>query len=75
MTIMHTRESSKDNTCAIIYIKVIIKKIVKLGAWGFDLSTSKIVKLGDNFHNYNYWDYQYGFHQVFLYQNSKNKHT
>ena len=57
MTITHTRENSKDNSSAIIYSKVIIKKPVKPGAWGFDLTTAKVIKMGDNTYNYTYWDY------------------
>ncbi|GFS39820.1 hypothetical protein Acr_00g0065090 [Actinidia rufa] len=41
MTITHTRENPKDNTSAIVYSKVIIKKLVKPGSWGFDLTTGK----------------------------------
>ena len=75
MTITHTRENSKDNNSAIIYSKVIIRKIVKPASWGLDLTSAKTVKLGDNSYNYNYWDYQMGFHHLFSYQNPKNKHT
>ncbi|GFY93282.1 hypothetical protein Acr_08g0016780 [Actinidia rufa] len=71
MTITHTRKNPKDNTSAIVYSKVIIRKLVKPGSWGFDLTTGKLIKLGENSYNYNYWDYQYGFHQMFLYQNPK----
>ena len=75
MTITHTRENPKDNSNAIVYSKVIIKKLVKPGSWGFDLTTAKLIKIGDNSYNYTYWDYQSGFYQVFLYQNPENKHT
>ena len=67
MNISHTSESSIDPNSAIIYSKVIIKKIIKPGNWGFDLSTAKTLKVGEVTHQYNYWDYQNGFYQVFLY--------
>lgn len=59
MTITLTRDSSKDNSSAIIYSKVIIKKLVKPGSWGFDLTTAKVIKMGDNSYKYTYWDYQF----------------
>ena len=53
MNISHTRESPSDSSSAIVYRKVIVKKIIKPDFWGFDLATSKIMKINDVSHNYN----------------------
>ena len=54
MNISHTRESSSDPTSAIIFSKAIIKKVIKLGSWEFDLVTAKPMKISNDFYNYNY---------------------
>ena len=54
MNIGHTREDSKDSSSSIIHSKCIIKKVIKPGSWGFDLTTSKVMKINETSHNYNY---------------------
>ena len=75
MNISHTRENLANPSSVIVYSEAIIKKIIKPGAWGFNLAFSKTMKINDLSHNYNYWVYHLGFYHTFLYQNKKNKHT
>ena len=74
MDINHTRESPTDAESTIFYNKCIIKKVIKLGNWGLDLTTSQTMNINNVSHRYIYWDYNLGFYNVFLYQNKKNKH-
>ena len=41
MDIHHTRKNVADLASSIYYSKCIIKKVIKLGNWGLDLSASK----------------------------------
>ena len=70
-----TRENPTNASSIIFYSKCIIKKIIKPGTWGFDLTSSKIINDNNVVHRYNYSDYQKRFYDIFLYQNKKNKHT
>ena len=74
MNINQTRKSPSNSTSAIIYRKIIIKKVIKSGSEDFYLASSKVMKINEASHNYNYWDYQHGFYHTFLYQNKKNKY-
>ena len=75
MDINLTKESPIDATSTIFYSKCIIKKIIKSGTWGFDLTNSKTMNINYISHRFNYWDYHKGLYDVVPYQNKKNKHT
>ena len=75
MNISHTREFLLDSTSSISYSKVIVKKVIKPGSSGFEIVSSKVIKINEVSHNFNYLDNQHGFYHTFLYQNKKNKHT
>ena len=57
MNISHTRKSPSDFTSGIIQRKAITKKVIKPGSWGFDLASSKVMKINEVSYNFNYWDY------------------
>ena len=40
ININHIRENPSDPSSAIVYNKTIIKKVIKLGAWRFDLAST-----------------------------------
>ena len=75
MNIHHTREYAVDLASSIYYSKCIIKKVIKPGNWGLDLSASKSMIINKVPQNFNSWDYYKGFFEVFMYENQKLKHS
>lgn len=66
--------SNSDSSAVPNFSKYIIKSVVAKNI-GFRTHKAVTIRVGNEIHSFNYWDYVSAFYNTFLIDNARSKHT